>query len=211
MQSQQYLFKKCNAYVADFISRLVSETIKQVYVHPVRYELIWKDEVDVSELKYASDLFQQIFYDEEFDKDTYKEFIKKRARASQSQLLQWYKAELFDALTIDPPSDVLTLAMSIDWQWDTLLLPHTQLQARSLQTGNKDLRGGGCGHMGFTKADFFWQTGTPQGITLRDVTEAAYRMKGSKYDERFESFASMDLETIGENLLECTCDFSYQS
>ena len=59
--------------------------------------------------------------------------------------------------------------------------------------GNDDERGGGCGRAGFTKDDFVWTSTNPNGLTVRDVVEAVYRLKGSKYDLYYELFSGIEL------------------
>ena len=82
--------------------------------------------------------------------------------------------------------------------WD--FIPYEKifhLSAFSTKTGNDDERGGGCGNMEFTKDDFIWETDNMAGITLKDLTEAVYRLKGSKYDYWYELYTNF-------RILECT-------
>src|SRR3989338_9316226 len=63
--------------------------------------------------------------------------------------------------------------------WDSI--PYsgiTRLSAFSKTFGNPNLRGNACDKMGFSCEDFRWETTNPTGITLKDFTEAVYRLKG---------------------------------
>ncbi|MEL6346782.1 MAG: hypothetical protein AAFV53_26960 [Myxococcota bacterium] len=79
------------------------------------------------------------------------------------------------------------------WAWDTVLFAHTTLRIQSEQVGNKDARGGGCGNLEIPASEFVWSRSCPGGVNLRHLTEAAYRMKGSKYDWWFEYFSGLSL------------------
>lgn len=73
--------------------------------------------------------------------------------------------------------------------WDTVIFSGlTVLKICSKQQGNKDNRGGGCGDLKIPKDQFKWEKECVHGITLRDMTEAVYRMKGSKYDWWYELY-----------------------
>jgi len=91
----------------------------------------------------------------------------------------------------------------IDFDWDTLVKNknYTKLYMYSLKTGNDDTRGGGCYDLKFTKEDFIWEKENKNGITLRDVVEGCYRLKGSKYDYWYEMFDGMLNETKKEKKL----------
>lgn len=74
-----------------------------------------------------------------------------------------------------------------EWTWDTVLFPQCKtLHIYSDQTGDRSVRGGGCGNEDFPVNDFRWTIETPDGINLRHLNEAIYRMKGSKYDYYYE-------------------------
>ena len=96
--------------------------------------------------------------------------------------------------------------------WDTVPYPGiTRLSAFSKDTGNDDPRGGGCGDMGFTLEDFRWETTNPTGITLKDLTETVYRLKGSKYDYWFESYGDMEIVERSDDHMTILVDFGYGS
>jgi len=79
------------------------------------------------------------------------------------------------------------------YNWDSLVRDKNtkNLYIYSTDTGNDDTRGGGCGDAGFTEEDFIWETSNENGITLRDVVEGCYRLKGSKYDYWYELFGEI--------------------
>ncbi len=96
------------------------------------------------------------------------------------------------------------------WEWDTVVFPQcTSLKVHSKCTGNKDVRGGGCGDMCFSAEDFVWTVETPDGITLRHLTEGVYRMKGSKYDWWYELFDGIGCQSIENGRLTIEVDFDY--
>lgn len=100
-----------------------------------------------------------------------------------------------------------------DWNWDTVVFPKfTKITVFSSNTGNKDTRGGSCGDEGFIVDDFKWSIDTPNGITLKHITEGVYRMKGSKYDLWYELFdgISVDKSSTNDHLV-LTISFDYES
>ena len=76
-------------------------------------------------------------------------------------------------------------------------------------TGNSDTRGGGCGDYPIPVADFTWTVENEEGITMRQVTEAIYRLKGSKYDFWYELFSG--LKMTSKDPLRILVDFDYGS
>ena len=76
--------------------------------------------------------------------------------------------------------------------WDTVILPDKTLNFISEQYGNTDIRGGGCGiNNDFDTEDFEWTVSGDHGITLKQLGEAVYRLKGSKYDYWYELFSGL--------------------
>lgn len=94
---------------------------------------------------------------------------------------------------------------------DTIVLHKPHMIMKSMQTGNTDRRSGGCGDMIFTKDDFVWKQHNPTGITLRQLIESVYRMKGSKYDWWYEHFSSIHLVEDTENSYTLCAEFDYGS
>lgn len=72
--------------------------------------------------------------------------------------------------------------------WDKVLFPNTKLSITCNQTGSGDVRGGGCGYQCFPLEDFIWTVDTPGGVTLKQLVEGVYRMKGNKYDYHYELY-----------------------
>lgn len=100
--------------------------------------------------------------------------------------------EFSDKLSDDDLNNVKNICE--DLSWDTVLLPKKHLVMYSCSTGNSDVRGGGCGDEEFDVEDFVWEITNENGITLKDLTEAAYRLKGSKYDYWYELYEGIRLE-----------------
>lgn len=63
--------------------------------------------------------------------------------------------------------------------WTTFIMPQFHLTAKTKQTGNTSPYGGGCGNLCIPRYDFEWTKECKAGITLKDLTEAVYRLKGS--------------------------------
>ncbi len=98
--------------------------------------------------------------------------------------------------------------------WDTVIWPEiTVLNISSKCTGNDDTRGGGCGNLDLSVDEFKWTCHNPSGITLKDLTEAVYRMKGSKYDYWYELYGSITVELNNPDKQTATVevDFDYGS
>lgn len=139
------------------LSRIVSETIQQVYLHPVRFELIWE------EFPEFEDGIQ-----EEIEEDM------KELKLSEEEKVRW-RMEM-NGLT-----------------WDTVVLPYTKVTFMSENNGNSDTRGGGCGELDIPVEEFVWKCKNRKGITLKQLTEGVYRMKGSKYDWWYELFEGIEI------------------
>ena len=100
--------------------------------------------------------------------------------------------------------------LTIDWEFLPFgpLVTHLTIQSNS--TGNTDPRGGGCGDFDIPLEDFQWQCQNPAGISLKDLTEAVYRMKGSKYDYWYELLGNVQCD-IQPPTVHCTVQFDYGS
>lgn len=93
--------------------------------------------------------------------------------------------------------------------WDSVIFPNIKsITAVSDNVGNN--RGGGCGDQGFTSEDFKYTIKT-DGVTLRQLTELVYRLKGSKYDWWYELFSGISEKQIDENSLTIDVHFNYGS
>ncbi|AVL93896.1 hypothetical protein mvi_536 [Megavirus vitis] len=78
-------------------------------------------------------------------------------------------------------------------------------------TGNDDNRGGGCGSFNIPVEDFKYTIINENGITMRDVFEVVYRLKGSKYDFWYELFSGIDIKKQTDNYIKFKVDFGYGS
>lgn len=125
--------------------------------------------------------------------------------------LVWDK-DLRGVFDREEPPEFLDKESIEKWKWDTVVFPGiTKMEMYSLQPGNDDSRGGGCGDMGFKLEDFKWTVTSKEGITLRQVTEAAYRLKGSKYDWWYELFYGIKLKKTVNQEISLLIDFGYGS
>lgn len=77
--------------------------------------------------------------------------------------------------------------------WETVLIPDCkELYLVLDNTNSGDIRGGNCGNL-VPHSDFQWTIQTSQGLTLRQLSEGIYRLKGSKYDFYYELFIGVSL------------------
>ena len=96
--------------------------------------------------------------------------------------------------------------------WDSLVFaPNiTTLTVFTQQTGSDDVRGGGCGDLEIPVQEFRYSIVNSTGITLKNLTEAVYRMKGSKYDWSYEELDKIKCTFNGDNVV-VEAKFSYGS
>lgn len=166
------------------LNDVIAQSIKQVFVHPVTFEYTEEEELELDAIQIEIEL------DDE-DQDHHQ-------NNNQNNHQNNYKAELKSFLS--------------QITWDTMVFSteYTEIHSFSRLTGNDDSRGGGCGNLNLPSSDFSWRISCPNGITVSDVTEAVYRMKGSKYDYWYELFHSVTVSTT-KNCVDLECDFGYGS
>lgn len=159
------------------LSAIIEVTLKKVYLHPVRFELVWSafDDHNIAE-------------------------IEERFRSC------------FEDCKIKSTSDSINKYVDIieGLSWDTVLFREKALSICSEQTGSSDRCGGGCGEMKIPLEEFQWATDCPDGVTVKNLTEAVYRMKGSKYDWWYELFSSITFRAAYD-LVKCEVSFDYGS
>jgi hypothetical protein len=97
--------------------------------------------------------------------------------------------------------------------WEMVVLHREKVILKGTQTGNTDTRGGGCGHCGFTLADFVWTIdgGAEGKITLKELAGGVYRLKGSKYDYYYESAPWLEVVSDDGKEMVIKVDFGYGS
>ena len=97
--------------------------------------------------------------------------------------------------------------------WDSLAFNKEAvcLKIFSQKIGNKDNRGGGCGNKGIPVEEFKYTIENKNGITIRDLTEAVYRMKGSKYDYRYELYSEIRIIEETKDTVVVEAVFGYGS
>lgn len=98
--------------------------------------------------------------------------------------------------------------------WKKIIWPEmTKITMYSDRTGNDDIRGGGCGNsfIKFNVKDFTWTAENSDGITLKEIAECIYRIKGSKYDYWYERFAGISLKKKEGKHWTYFADFDYGS
>jgi hypothetical protein len=97
--------------------------------------------------------------------------------------------------------------------WDSLAFGPKDmvLEIFNKKTGNNDRRGGGCGHKNIQIEEFRYTIKNDQGITIRDLTEAVYRMKGSKYDNYYEMLIKIKVREQDQDKVVVEAIFDYGS
>lgn len=100
-----------------------------------------------------------------------------------------------------------------DIMWDTLIVDENLVKARGFtdKNGNDDNRGGGCGNLKIPVEDFTYTIKNDSGITVRDITEIAYRLKGSKYDWWYELFYGIKIKKLTDDKIVFRTDYGYGS
>jgi hypothetical protein len=97
-------------------------------------------------------------------------------------------------------------------QWSTVIFAkHRTLTLSSIFTGNDDTRGGGCGNLNLPVEDFIWTVQNDSGITLQNIVECVYRLKGSKYDWWYELFGGVIINKHKSGNLNGFVSFGYGS
>lgn len=155
-----------NNFNQESLSYIVSKLIRQMYVHPVRFEMVYEDIIPVE------------ISDSDSDGET------------------------------DPESvDELN---ALGWDW----VPYPGISAikvRSNRHGNDEPRGGGCGNLDIPVEEFKYTITREPSVTIRDIVECVYRMKGSKYDWWYELFSDVKILKVTDNKLTLKAEFDYGS
>lgn len=94
--------------------------------------------------------------------------------------------------------------------WFTLLLPVRRATIRSKQIGNPN-NSQSCVQFSVPVHDFEWHIECKEGLSIRHITEAIYRLKSSKYDYIGETIRLIETEEVGEDCLQFHVYFKYQS
>lgn len=95
--------------------------------------------------------------------------------------------------------------------WDTIYCPGiTIFRASSSKNGNLNKYGGGCGDLNIPVEEFDYSTYNPKYITLAQVAETIYRLKGSKYDWFCEFIDSVKIDKYMD-ILTYDINFKYKS
>lgn len=93
--------------------------------------------------------------------------------------------------------------------WKDKLYPQTELTI----TNDNDVIPEGaetlCGLYDIEDEEFKWSKHCPHGITVRDLTEAVYRMKRFKYDCTNEFFHELTIKSTGLHSVEFEVTFDY--
>lgn len=186
----------------NLLSSVIGELLHQCYLHPVRLTLhvkpfgLVRDDIREMVVEHLEDVIHDKI-SAEYPDQSY-ELTNKIAKEQAETETERTMKELDSAL----------------WSsWESLAFgPEIKtLTITSNHTGNDDSRGGGCGHLKLSPEDFTWTETNPTGITLRNLTEAVYRLKGSKYDFWYELYSGISVvDTVGDHIY-LKADFGYGS
>lgn len=94
--------------------------------------------------------------------------------------------------------------------WDSLVFSSDikKINVFTQKTGNTYMRGG-CGELDIPVEEFSYTIESNTGITLRHLTDAVYRLKGSKYDWFYESYAGIKIVKNDSSSLDIEVYFHY--
>ena len=95
--------------------------------------------------------------------------------------------------------------------WEEQIMIQKKLTGYTTFNGNDDDRGGGCGNLGVPISEFEYTIHNDKGITLRDLTEIVYRLKGSKYDWWYELYTGFKCKQISDEECIIEINFNYGS
>ena len=123
----------------------------------------------------------------------------------------YYMYEI-DDIDIDNEQFELMLTEIMKWNWDTVPFPEvTKLTVFTNMNGNTDVRGGGCGELEIPVEEFTWTVENLEGITLQQIVEGCYRMKGSKYDYSYELYNGIELNSLSDKHMILSVSYEYGS
>lgn len=181
------------------LSCVIDKLLPECYLHPVRLTVNVKNlDLNRIEIREAlvdalADEFYQKMRKENPDFEVTRNEWEETTQATTDEML---KKLGLDSLNLD------SLAFGPEIK---------NLTVTSDQTGNNDSRGGGCGFLNLPVEDFAWTVTNPTGITLRNLTEAVYRLKGSKYDFWYELYSDIShVNTVGDHI-HMKAEFGYGS
>lgn len=174
-----------NVFEILVLPRLMIHVIQRCYLHPVKLQIVY-DELELQKF----DIEWQMKYTAEGDENCDMELTQV---TSNADLMAAIKKKI-TALT-----------------WDSVVFPVFKLTGFSQKTGNTDNRGGGCGNLKIDVDDFEYTIINSTGVTLRNLTEVIYRLKGSKYDWWYEIYSTFVEENRSDNSVLIEVKFGYGS
>ena len=159
------------------------DLLGQVVLHPVLYHHIW------------------------YDKN------KKLEELSENPGFEDIVDNLMDIFNISKEEAETKLENFVQKTFDDFLFDEKlkKIYVFSMKTGNTDSRGGGCGNYDFTTDDFNVNLTHETGITIRDVIDCCYRLKGSKYDHWYELFHALKCHEYTGETATLEIQFDYGS
>lgn len=102
---------------------------------------------------------------------------------------------------------------NINNNWDYVLFPEFDILNMTLKSNDNYLHccsiGQICDSLNLSKNKFHWSIVNCNGITLRNIIESIYRLKGSKYNYWTELFHCIYLKQIDNRTLTIEVNFSY--
>lgn len=168
------------------LSRVVSRLLDSVYLHPVKLTLEW---LDINN--------KLIDLEEEFAHPAgVKQFFIDKHISYNPDIVKYLESMTLNSLVFD--DTVKTLIISTD----------------GMIVGYDSKGYMGRRRFNFSRDDTTWVEYNPGGITLKNLVEAVYRMKGCKYDYWYETFGyisttSVFYDTSGELVVELEANFGY--
>nr|WBF70696.1 hypothetical protein [Megavirus caiporensis] len=140
------------------------------------------------------DLIFEEINEDRFDYDKFVDYCNEEGEENKGKI-----KELFETVK---KINLSTLVLDVNLK---------KITGYSKLTGNNDNRGGGCGDYHIPVQDFKYTIINENGITIRDIFEIVYRLKGSKYDFWYELFSGIRIKKQTDNYIKFKVYFNYGS
>jgi hypothetical protein len=200
----------CNQIpIEKWLTPIISVGIKYILLHPVTNTHIFikdhkKKSFDENKKKY-NDVYPQPDTDDDDHSETYIENDDNDSEVSENSFMPSNISK--NIYKLDDYRKILNKLT-----WNSIVFPqkHLLLTVPDGQYGNSDL-GNGPGGLGFKAEDFTWEITTEDGISVRELVEGTYRLKGSKYTLWYELLTDVKIIEYTPDKLHLEIHFDYGS
>ena len=200
----QYLWHlhKHNIRISRIIGSAIGHALNMMYLHPVRLELVFRPDPfiqnDIDRIVNGLDMSELHKYEPRESRLEFDQF-----EITEDDNTGWYSVNMEER--------VLDGLLRYGWEYQPFSYV-TEITGWSDKNGNDDGRGGSCHNLRIPVTDFRHTIKRDTAITMRDLTEITYRLKGSKYDLWYELYGGADFTyTKFPNEMLMYVDFGYGS